>query len=309
MADSLEDGDNDESISNRHRRERKDLQAKIQSLKKSASKGDKKKRKEVLEEIAKLEIDLDKKHAQELNELNNAKSAQTTADAQSNVVEPLPDSETGIDSQPQVQSRVTKAQKRRDKKAKEEREREAEIQAQEELNKNGPRIVELQTILKKLSERGLALHSIPSDGDCLYNAVIHQLDVTGRKMHDVRYLRNETANYIVENKDTLICYMTNPETGDLLTDEEFSKYCDSIRDTPAWGGQVEIKALSHVLHVPIEVLQATGPPTIQGEGEFPGPPLILTYHRLMYSLGEHYNSTKKQGIVTEDANDSSQNVI
>ncbi|CAD7090840.1 unnamed protein product [Hermetia illucens] len=266
MADSLEDGDNDESISNRHRRERKDLQAKIQSLKKKAR--------------------------QELNELNNAKSAQTTADAQSNVVEPLPDSETGIDSQPQVQSRVTKAQKRRDKKAKEEREREAEIQAQEELNKNGPRIVELQTILKKLSER-----------------VIHQLDVTGRKMHDVRYLRNETANYIVENKDTLICYMTNPETGDLLTDEEFSKYCDSIRDTPAWGGQVEIKALSHVLHVPIEVLQATGPPTIQGEGEFPGPPLILTYHRLMYSLGEHYNSTKKQGIVTEDANDSSQNVI
>lgn len=261
------------------------MQAKIQSLKKSASKGDKKKRKEVLEEIAKLEIDLDRKQADELNELNNAKTIKETenTDLTEDTTQQLP-----------VQ-KLSKAQKRRDKKAKEEKAKEAEIQAQEEINKNGPRMLELKAIIKTLGQRGLALHSIPSDGDCLYNAVVHQLKITGRNVCDVSYLRNETANYILNHKDSLIFYMTSSDTGDLLTDDEFFKYCEAIRNTPAWGGQVEIQALSNILKVPIEVLQASGPPTLQGADNYDGPPLVLTYHRLMYSLGEHYNSTKPQG--------------
>ena len=47
------------------------LKAKIQSLKKAASKGDKKKKKEVAEEIAKLEADLELKHDQEVADLKN----------------------------------------------------------------------------------------------------------------------------------------------------------------------------------------------------------------------------------------------
>lgn len=61
--------ESESDVLSRHRKEKKDLQAKIQSLKKSASKGDKKKRKEVLEEISKLEIDIEKNHATELNNL------------------------------------------------------------------------------------------------------------------------------------------------------------------------------------------------------------------------------------------------
>ena len=45
------------------------FQGKIQALKKTASKGDKKKKKEVTEEIAKLESELDQRHAQELASL------------------------------------------------------------------------------------------------------------------------------------------------------------------------------------------------------------------------------------------------
>ena len=45
------------------------LQAKIQALKKTATKGDKKK-KEVTEEIAKMEESLEQKHQTELLELN-----------------------------------------------------------------------------------------------------------------------------------------------------------------------------------------------------------------------------------------------
>ncbi|KAG4077993.1 hypothetical protein HA402_002044 [Bradysia odoriphaga] len=273
-----------EDTATRHKKERKELQAKIQALKKSAGKGDKKRKKEVLEEIAKLELELDQRHANELTQLDQATK---TIEVVLGETEPSPDNE---DDQ---STRVSKAQKRRDKKAKEEKAKQAEILEQEEINKTGPRATELKLIKTILKSRNLMLYPIPSDGDCLYNAIKHQLMVTGRTpVLDTPKLRQITADYIQDNKQTLIFYMSNPATGDCLTDAEFTDYCESIKRTATWGGQIEIKAMSNALKVPIEVLQSSGPPTIQNDENFPGPPLVLTFHRVMYSLGEHYNSTK-----------------
>lgn len=277
--------ESEEEILARHRKEKKDLQAKIQSLKKSATKGDKKKRKEVLEEIAKLEIDTEKKHSDELNNINNSRNKEEFVEETS-----VPEV---IEEEKSAQPRVTKAQKRRDKKLVQEKERAAEIAVQEELNKNGPRMLETQSITNILKSRNLSLHPIISDGNCLFNAVIHQLDLNDCGVLDISSLRDKTANYIKDHKDEFIFYMTNPDTGDILNEEEFGKYCEALRNTPAWGGQIEITALSNILKVQIEVIQATGPPTIQGADEFSDKPkLVITYHRHMYSLGEHYNSTK-----------------
>lgn len=275
----------------RQKKERKELQAKVQALKKSASKGDKKKKKEVLEEIARLESDLDKKHADELAaaEKNTENNQTNESDANRNDVESLDGNENAGEEK---NTRVSRAQKRREKKANEEKVRQAEILAQEELNKTGPRIIELNTIKNILKKQNLMLHPIASDGNCLYNAVRNQLQVTGRLSDDVQTLRQKTADYIRQNKDSLIFYMTHPETGDCLNDAQFEKYCDDLQNTAAWGGQIEISALSQILQVPIEVIQATGAPTIQGDDKFKGPNLIITYHRTMYSLGEHYNGTK-----------------
>lgn len=270
-----------ESIENRHRRERKELQAKIQSMKKNASK-DKKKKKEILEEIVRLEFDLDKKHLEEsTNKLNLIDSSQKTEEE-----------EISNEIQSAAGQRISKAQKRREKKEAEEKIRQNEILAQEELNKNGPRFLEMISIKKILQSRSLVIYPIPSDGDCLFNAVRHQMEITGRICYDVEKLRNMTSDYILKNKDTLIFYMTNPETNDSLTDEEFLNYCEAVRNTKAWGGQIELTALSNVLKVPIEVLQGTGPTVLIQGDDFQGPNLVLTYHRHMYSLGEHYNSTK-----------------
>lgn len=273
-----------EDTTTRHKKERKELQAKIQALKKTAGKGDKKKKKEVLEEIAKLELDLDERHANELAQLDEA----------AKTIEVVLVAETEQRSEDDDQNqRVSKAQKRRDKKAKEEKAKQAEILEQEEINKTGPRATELKLIKSILKSRNLMLYPIPSDGDCLYNAIKHQLIVTGRTpIIDTPKLRQITADYIQENKQLLIFYMSNPATGDCLNDEEFTDYCESIKRTATWGGQIEIKALSNALRVPIEVLQSSGPPTIQNDENFNGPPLVLTFHRFMYSLGEHYNSTK-----------------
>ncbi|KAL1458634.1 hypothetical protein WDU94_008769 [Cyamophila willieti] len=60
-----------EKLLQKHRKEKKDLIAKVQILKKS--KGDKKKKKEVTEEIAQLESELTARHAKELAELNPVK--------------------------------------------------------------------------------------------------------------------------------------------------------------------------------------------------------------------------------------------
>lgn len=289
------DLDNDD-ITARHKKERKNLQAQIQALKKTAGKGDKKKKKEVLEEIVRLEADLERKHADEL-----ASAAAFVPKRQSDDEDeaPVTDDKSGSIPANQTQTRISKAQKRRDKKAEEERKREAEILIAEKLNKNGPRELESAAIKKVLQSRKLVLHSITSDGDCLYNAIRHQLSITGRQPIDTATLRRLTSEYILANKDSLIFYMSNPNTGDQLTDDEFEKYCLAIRDTKAWGGHIEIKALSEILHAPIEVLQATGPPTIQGEGQFKGAHLVITYHRHMYKLGEHYNSTVHASTVDD----------
>ena len=44
-------------------------------------------------------------------------------------------------------------------------------------------------------------------------------------------------------------------TGDMLTGEEFESYCEKMMNTPAWGGQIELKALSKFLKRQIQVSQ------------------------------------------------------
>lgn len=291
-----------DEIANRQKKERKELQAKIQALKKTAGKGDKRKKKEVLDEICKLEIELENRHTNELNTIISTTTTICDDAANENVDESTVQLVALVDTTANGR-RVTKAQKRRDKKAKEEREKQAEILAQEEINKTGPRQMETKAIKCLLKARHMTVFPIASDGDCLYNAIKHQLKVTGRTVIDTPTLRQLTATYIADNKDSLIFYMTNPATGDSLTDPDFERYCEAIRSTPAWGGQIEIKALSNVLRAPIEVLQAVGPPTVQCELDFATPNLVITYHRLMYSLGEHYNSTRPIVAGIDDSSD------
>ena len=59
----------EEALQKRHRRERKELQAQIQKLKHSVSKGDKKKKKEVTEQVVRLESEMDVRHEKELADL------------------------------------------------------------------------------------------------------------------------------------------------------------------------------------------------------------------------------------------------
>ncbi|XP_012174545.2 deubiquitinase OTUD6B [Bombus affinis] len=288
----------EEELTLKHKKERKELQAQIQTLKKSICKGDKKKKKEVTEEINRLEEALDKRQEEEFTtwkvthlNINNVENEDT---------ENINDKSTKDNKQnEQPTHRISKAQKRRDKKANAERERNQRIIEQEALNVFGKRNVELQTIKKILCERGLMIYEIPSDGHCLYNAVAHQLKIIGETPLNFHELRTKTAIYLRENMNQFLPFISNPDSDDVLSPEQYEKYCADVADTSAWGGAIELQVLSHVLKCPIEVIQASGAPYVIGDDYSNEKKMILTYHRHMYELGAHYNSVTKYVIEEE----------
>lgn len=73
------------------------------------------------------------------------------------------------------QPRVTKAQKRRDKKAAQEKERENRIAEAEVQNLQGARHQEGVALAQKLAQKQLQIKEISSDGHCMYRAIVDQL--------------------------------------------------------------------------------------------------------------------------------------
>ena len=135
--------------------------AQIQILKKSICKGDKKKKKEITEEIGRLEERLEKRQTEELN---TWRLAHVTLNDKETEPEEASKEISKDNCSEQLTHRVSKAQKRREKKAIAEKERNQRIIEQEALNVFGKRNVEIETIKKILSERELMIYEIPSDG-------------------------------------------------------------------------------------------------------------------------------------------------
>ncbi|KAM9776564.1 deubiquitinase OTUD6B-like [Syngnathus typhle] len=141
----------EERLLKRQRREKKDLQAKIQSMKNGISKNDKKRRKQMTEEIGTMEAELDQKHNEELRQLMSTSSAE------------VQEAVNGVEALTvEVQPRISKAQKRRDKKAAQERERESRIAEAEVQNLQGERHMEGVKLAEKLAARGLQIKEISS---------------------------------------------------------------------------------------------------------------------------------------------------
>lgn len=275
----------EELLAKQHRKEKKDLQAKIQSMKNAVPKNDKKRRKQLTEDIAKLEAELSQKHENELRQLNISSSVEEVSNALDSVN--VTNNEEETDGK---QTRTSKAQKRRDKRAALEKERETRIAEAEVENLTGSRHLENLKLKEKLAERHLQIKEISSDGHCMYRAVEDQLMVRGCAL-GLKELRAQTAQYMRSHADDFLPFLTDPNTGDMYTADEFEKYCNDVADTAAWGGQLELKALSQVLQLPIEVIQAESLSIIIGE-EYDRPPITLIYMRHAYGLGEHYNSVE-----------------
>ncbi|XP_037659191.1 deubiquitinase OTUD6B isoform X2 [Choloepus didactylus] len=284
-----EELDEEEQLVRRHRKEKKELQAKIQGMKNAVPKNDKKRRKQLIEDVAKLEAEMEQKHREELEQLKLTSKENKIDSVAVNI------SNLVLESQ---QPRISKAQKRREKKAALEKQREERIAEAEIQNLSGARHVESQKLAQILAARQLEIKQIPSDGHCMYRAIEDQLKEQDCTL-TVAALRSQTSKYMQSHVEDFLPFLTNPNTGDIYT-PEFGKYCNDVVNTAAWGGQLELRALSHILQTPIEVIQADSPPIIVGE-EYPKKPLILVYMRHAYGLGGHYNSvTRLMNTATEN---------
>ncbi|RWS26230.1 OTU domain-containing protein 6B-like protein [Leptotrombidium deliense] len=278
-----------EILDAKHREENKKLQVQIQVLKRSVTKGDKRRQKEVQQEIQRLQCELKAKHDKEKSD------AEANENNSEIYLRDLTISDMGAASdlleqnEPDVQMRkASKAQRKREKKHLKEKERELRVAAEEAENVYSARNLEAEKLNKILQQKGYTVHEIPSDGDCMYKAIEHQLGILNITIC-VRELRENCANVLRQRKPDFLPYLTSRETDNLMTDDEYEKYCEEVANTKMWGGHVELKALSSYLKRPIQVYQANGPVVITGD-EYQEQPLIISYHRYAYHLGEHYNS-------------------
>ena len=112
--------------------------------------------------------------------------------------------------------------------------------------------------------------------------------------------RHAAANYMLAHQDDFLPFLPSVEGEDgigatadgIMTPKQYARYCATIRDTGIWGGEPEIRALSHAYNIPIHVIQAGKPPVVvhepvEGMSDSPGTKVaFISYHRRMYGLGE-----------------------
>ncbi|GLD97615.1 hypothetical protein PINS_up006305 [Pythium insidiosum] len=272
----------------RHKLELRNLQNEIKAFQKKAKK-DKLSKKELEEQVRKMEDDMKQRHADELaaleTEENDGESASTSATPQA-----------ATDVAPEAPSKPqgpTKAQRRRENKKQKERERQERI---EEENKHvvSDRQIETDIILAKLRALKLDIKDIPSDGHCMYHAVADQM-----KRHDMplttqepafKYLRRLTSEFMLAHPDDFMPFLPLEDDGHKSMQELFEEYCARVANTSDWGGQLELRALACALSTPIQVFAADSDVITMGSEFADREPLQLTYHLHYYTLGEHFNS-------------------
>lgn len=276
--DKTDDTENErQRVIRRHYREKRELQAHIQSLRASIPKNDKGRRKQLLSDIARLEAEMEQRHQQELEKFEENPDSEVdsiTADLKKMNLENMP-------------PRPSKGQKKRDRRSTQERRHQETVSLAQAEQLAAYRREEEEKVAAILVAKNVEMKTIPADGHCMYRAIQDQL-VFSTTIENLRY---RTADYMRKHIDDFLPFFTEPEAGNFYTREDFLRYCDDIVHKASWGGQLELRALSHVLQTPIEVVQANSPIIVIGE-EYTRKPLTLVYLHYACNFGEHYNSVK-----------------
>ncbi|KAL8425613.1 hypothetical protein Efla_006821 [Eimeria flavescens] len=185
----------------------------------------------------------------------------------------------------------SKAQRRRDKKQQQLREKEQLFErARAESNAAE---VEWSHLEDALREEGFTIFSVPGDGDCLFRhegAIVHQLKASeGPEAEwDVRALRSKIADLLLQQRDTFKPFLDAEQQ----QEGEYEAFCENIRCSQDWGGEIELHAASELLQRPIRVFAFNDSVSTITYGEgFKGKPLLrLVFHRQLLATGPHYNS-------------------
>ncbi|ETN41321.1 uncharacterized protein HMPREF1541_03256 [Cyphellophora europaea CBS 101466] len=300
----------------RHRKEQRELQNRITSKKKNATK---KTRKGVNDECESLERELREKqraevealqpdsvengieslsingHDKEVDDLENDGEDTGTAvnDEDRKQVKFDATAKDPVEPSDSSVSRTKKPNRQKARMARRAAEQEAQAAAAAEEAANLPDLREQEmSAMKTLQEKhGLIETFIRPDGHCLYSACALGMDseqVTRSGPHSLPYqnVRLAAADFISKHPDDFSAFL----------EESLDKYVTKVKDTAEWGGQLELQAIARAYNVNIHVLQADGRVEEIRSGpsasEQPGD-VWLAYYRHSFGLGEHYNALKK----------------
>ncbi|KAI0377250.1 cysteine proteinase [Hypomontagnella monticulosa] len=310
-----------ETIQSRHRKEQRELQARITNKKKNATK---KTRKGVNDECAELERQLKEKQEQEVAALNGdvnntedvpneeGQHRDNSHDQQANGLIPTDATDEIIqqldgttlsqppESDPSTQQQPKKRNRQKERLARRAAEQEAATLAAEKeaANMTDHRKIEKTYLLKEFKANHLVEKEIQPDGHCLFSAVADQLQTRGiplgseegaGKLLPYKIVRKAATDYMEAHPDDFAPFLEEP----------LDSYVPKIRDTAEWGGQLELSALANAYGVEIKVLQDGRTETIEPSAEGAGKEgemrqrIWLAYYRHGYGLGEHYNSLRQ----------------
>lgn len=307
-----------EQMQARHRKEAKELQGRITSKKKNASK---KTRKGVNDECTAMEAQLKEKQAAELAALNSDAvdgDRQDEGEEGERYVGGLEKVENKIEEKlDHVEERLEhvveklhitkpaadtnggdggggsgkKRNRQKERLARRAAEQEAAaVRAEEEAaGMTDHRARESEYMKKMFKTFDLVEKEVDPDGHCLFSAIADQLGQNAVALGaggepPYKIVRRAAATYMVENGDDFAPFL----------EEDLKDYATKMRDTAEWGGQLELMALARRYEVEIRVIQDGRMEKIgEEEGKTSGKTLWLAYYRHGYGLGEHYNSLRK----------------
>ena len=188
----------------------------------------------------------------------------------------------------------------------EEQRKQAEVEASHlpDLKK-----IEREELDKKCTELKLVQEEILADGNCLFYSIVNQLKTRhASDLFDTYHipktfaydnkpdffyehlsqtlLRELVVSYLQENKESYQYALFNEATDDLY---DFDEYCSMMKDTSAWGGEVELSIIAQIFQCKIFIMQQNSSFEI-GDATLPNPTLKLVYYKHTLALGEHYAS-------------------
>lgn len=283
----------------RHRKEQKELQGKITSKKKNATK---KTRKGVNDECDRLEQELRERQQGEILalapddlETETAKldlggvaesdHVKNEADgAESHLTNDDRGCQEAMDSASPPRPKKQSRQKARLARRAAEQEAQMEAAAEEAANMPDQRQQELSAMRQQMEIHGLTETMIRPDGHCLYSACAHSIGKS--EPQDYRHVRTAAAEFMTSHSDDFAPFMEEP----------IESYTRKIKDTAEWGGHLELQAIAKVFSVNINVLQANGHIEEVKPEQASGKEIWLAYYKHSFGLGEHYNALHKVSV-------------
>ncbi|KAI1476733.1 hypothetical protein K445DRAFT_316701 [Daldinia sp. EC12] len=307
-----------ETIQARHRKEQRELQARITNKKKNATK---KTRKGVNDECVELERQLKERQEQEIAALNGEVDNEGGAtgereeredekpngtsekDATNGIAEQL--ERTTLSQPPEPNSTTQQQQPKKRNRQKERMARRAAEQEaaalaaeQEAGSMTDHRKIEKTYLLKEFKANNLVEKEIQPDGHCLFSAIADQLQTRGIPLGPEAEIKGKPAYRVVRRAATDYMEAHADDFAPFL-EEPLDTYVPKIRDTAEWGGQLELSALANAYGVEIKVLQDGRTETIEPnmsseeKKKRERERIWLAYYRHGYGLGEHYNSLRQ----------------